>query len=168
VLVDARHLPEGTSPLSPGASGRSLFCKISGVYKDEENVTGMITGALYELKDITLLSSSSDSTAAPLYGSYMPAAPPGYTFNRITPAEEEIQIDIEFVAGRYYPLPPHLSTKAACDAVLREMGEGREEEEVEAEGLNEDQRRVTLAGLLPAYRLYVRVSPFIDYVLLRY
>lgn len=170
VLVDPRHLPEATYPLSPGAAGRALFCKISGVYKDEENVTGMITGALYELKDVSLLPV--DTPSVPLNGSYMPIAPEGYIFHRITPEEEEVHIDIEFVAGRYYPLPSHLSTRQACDQILKEYGEGREEEEEEEDGLNEDQRRVALAGLLPAYRLYVRVSPvlpplFIVKVLMR-
>ena len=179
LLVDS-HVVDPAS-LRPGSASRACFLKISGIFKDRETGTGNCGGALYELTEIetsggdigtgssagsamaffAVKSAAAKSRTAPK-DTFMPDAPSGYFFNRITPPGEEIHLDIEYVAGRYYPLPLHLYNKDVLDKAMEGLAEsesdvmGLSEEPLESY-LDENARAVILAGLVPACRAYMKV-----------
>lgn len=108
---------------------------------------------------------------------YMPVPPAGFAFRRVVyqlvegiRPKGQLHTEIEHIAGRYYPLPDHLNHKAKIDELLTgvmEMPEDewlskRDEPLLTREGrsghsVEEDKRRVVLAGLLPAYMLWMKV-----------
>ncbi|GAA6061293.1 hypothetical protein JCM10212_004699 [Sporobolomyces blumeae] len=95
--------------------------------------------------------------------SYVPPAPEGYEFHRLTDASASLHVDIEYIAGRYYPLPKGSNSKTTIDRVLKSVEE--EDEDVKPDGdgdkapqvgRTEEQRSMALAGLLPAKMLYMK------------
>ncbi|KAK4700250.1 hypothetical protein P7C70_g5997, partial [Phenoliferia sp. Uapishka_3] len=168
---------------TPGAENRGRFLKIAGIYKSEKGEAVIwVTGTLYELVEkevdggvaVAESSSAADSTkedTTPAFQKvvaedpFMPEAPPGLAFHRITPPGEAIHLQIEHVAGRYYQLPPSLQAEGEVERVMEtltpilEVVEAALTQEGEDEGevfLEEDQRAVILAGLVPAYVGYMK------------
>lgn len=176
MMVDATVIPPNSSELSPGAKERALFIKISGVYKDSETGSGNISGSMYELADVAHVGAVGASVVGgsamsqfekkrpganpPPEDLFMPEPPPGYFFRRLTPPGEEIHLDVEYIAGRYYPLPIHLHAKKTLDSILASLAASAV---VTPEGpagdgdLDENSRAVVLAGLVPAHRTYMKV-----------
>jgi hypothetical protein len=147
----------------------SLLLKITGIFRSSDRKTATISGALYDLEEENKAEShhakqrldgsakkaqhrSNKST----YPADMPPAPPGYSFHLLTPGRQELHLDVEYIAGRYYPLPPHLQTKQAIERGLQNVSD-----ELEGARLTENARRLALAGLLPAHLLWLKVPSFL-------
>ncbi|KAL8280276.1 hypothetical protein RQP46_007390 [Phenoliferia psychrophenolica] len=185
LLVDDNVISaDRLSPNAGGADQRLVLIKITGVYKDRETGSGNVSGHLYELTKIDTSSASNggsigmgpgvDGSAMSLFEKnvshgakktrapeeqYMPAPPPGYFFRRVTPPGEEVHLDIEYVAGRYYPLPVHLHAQDVVDVVMRGLGDSDPEGVLNTEVqdyLDENARAVVLSGLVPSYRAYMK------------
>lgn len=164
---------------SPGADQRGCFLKIAAIYKNTEAQTGKVVGVVYELAEVSVseghVNVASGGSAMSAFekkapcGSgkgeemFMPAPAPGYVFRRLTPPGGAVHLDIEYIAGRYYPLPEALQTPEKLEEIgeklkagLAETPEGEEQKEDEAY-LGEEERAFVLAGLAPAYRAYMKV-----------
>lgn len=162
---------------SPNSDRFSLFLKISGIYRESTGETGMVIGSVYELRDLSAdtvvdggggsamsLFEKTPAAAAIKKPSGLPDPPEGYEFRLLTKPGQEVTVALEYIAGRYYSLPPALATREASDAVIRTMvpealADGSVDDEMELgdEVRTEDHRRIALAGLVPASRLYMRV-----------
>ncbi|KAK4702652.1 hypothetical protein P7C70_g3565, partial [Phenoliferia sp. Uapishka_3] len=163
--------------LSPGAAERCVFLKIAGIYKKgvAGKETGHVTGVLFELVEITTAgggvgiaggSAMSLFEKKPQTGTkisaedmFMPEPPPGFAFRRVTPpGDNAIHLEVEFIAGRYYPLPSRLHDEQKVRSIIERtnvpvfLPEGG----VSAVSVDTDQRAVALAGLLPALCTYMR------------
>lgn len=101
-------------------------------------------------------TSTSHSNAHPiLLDHHLPPPPPGFEFRLLTPVDSHATFDAEYLAGRYYELPPALRKRETIDAVLLEIGE---EQEVVDDQLTVEIRAMALAGLTRARVLYMAVS----------
>jgi hypothetical protein len=120
--------------------------------------------------------SMIDETSTPpqistsgFYATPLPPAPEGFEFNRITPGESQITIALEYLAGRYYPLPKPLNSRSKIDQIIESLPFGRDFEQLEGDEdgeeekktvfkLTDEHRAIALAGLTPAIALFCKVS----------
>ncbi|KAM0756413.1 hypothetical protein T439DRAFT_29001 [Meredithblackwellia eburnea MCA 4105] len=174
-VVDPDHLSEG-------ADKRSCFLKISGIYKNSTSGAANVCGAIYELAQVSVVNGhvgvQNGSSAMSLFEKkpskttkstigeemFMPEPPPGYLFKRITPPGEEIHVEVEYLAGRYYPLPKHLEAKEVTDKIAASVEAVAEEDEKSEKEryMDADVRSIVLAGLLPAYRVYMHCHVWME------
>ena len=108
-------------------------------------------------------TSPPDSPPSTFFPDHLPPAPEGFEFNRLTPGESQVTIELDYLAGRYYPLPKQLDQRDKIDEMLKEFplgpvydedgGAGKGKEQM----LTEEHRAIALAGLTPAVRLYCKV-----------
>lgn len=154
---------KGLLPASKGASKRALFLKLAAIYKDSDTDQAMLSGQLYELRDLkegeTLEDGSPvERVKAVEFDSHMPAPPAGFVFRRRNAEGDSVQLDAEYLAGRYYQLPEQWRDRETIDRVVAEMGE---EQEVMGDNadLTEQKRAIAVAGLTHARVLYMSVSP---------
>ncbi|KAG0148599.1 hypothetical protein CROQUDRAFT_654686 [Cronartium quercuum f. sp. fusiforme G11] len=116
LIVQAKDLPHGLRPISPGSDHRCFFLKITGIYRSDQE-KGMIKGPIFELAHVDQLKFDKmdlnpdfdQSGITPSHQAnvnrYMPQPPPDYYFRRLTPIGKEHHLVLQHVAGRYYP--PH-------------------------------------------------------------
>lgn len=111
----------------------------------------------------------------------LPAPPIGYVWRLLTLSTQQVHVQLEYLAGRYHPLPKELDrTDVLRTVVQSEVLSGSGGAPVENDprggeggggssaGLTWEERGVVLAGLKPAYRLYMSASilSFLSLVLL--
>ncbi|GAA5928865.1 uncharacterized protein JCM15063_003988 [Sporobolomyces koalae] len=172
---------------------RSLFMHVQAIWKDQETKLVKYSGQVYELRDdsmplvedednkgaeglaaidprqLDLATTAGKSPgSAAFYPVQLPPAPSGYTFHRLTPGQSQVTVDLEYVAGRYYPLPVDFDHEDKIREILQsfpnidpedaDSGEPTKSVDQDELKLTEAQRLVTLAGLTPAVRLYNKVS----------
>jgi hypothetical protein len=159
------------SERSPGSEDRGTFLRVTALFKDSKLSKAFVTGVLYELREdnnsmmMVDIVDDIDENGPP-----MPTPPVGYSYRRITAANvREIQCEIEYIAGRVYPLPLSLDTseqiagallrsKAVTTEAANQWGSASNPVVVEKEVAEENTRRLVLSGLLPSYMLFMRVS----------
>lgn len=95
--------------------------------------------------------------------------PDGFEFHKITPGESSTRQDLDYIAGRYYPLPKHLDSLSKINEILETFPFSLVFEDVEVDGQVVGKQRVAralteldgivcVAGLAPAIWLYIKVS----------
>ncbi|GAA5941402.1 hypothetical protein JCM10213_006075 [Rhodosporidiobolus nylandii] len=106
--------------------------------------------------------------------SELPPPPEGYVWRPLTHGSHQVHCEIEFLAGRYHPLPKALNRRDLIDEILAtpELKEdaaavamaavngAAESSRANGAALSYDQRAVVLAGLKPAFRLYMKCGGF--------
>lgn len=156
-------LPAGLLPRSKGTDGRTFFLLISAICRvpGKSDVQGerapgraQVAGTLYELQDLAMVEANGSSGAGAIAPTpkpdYMPTPPPGYAFRLINPPGTNYTCVLDLVAGRYYPLPPHVTREDVNKALLKYADEMTVDEEVEMDKEAASMRwRCILAGLLP-------------------
>ncbi|KAI5475731.1 hypothetical protein MNV49_000893 [Pseudohyphozyma bogoriensis] len=181
LMSDERLFPSNLQPLCGDVTEARLYLKVSAFYKrrerDAEKGEGvaMVIGRLYELIEEDRAPESTRAAAKKNKDRYMPPPPaPGYVFH-CHETGGDMHLDFEYVAGRYYPLAGKLRRKAEIDRVLKEDAElsrKAQEEDKENKGkvdetgqpvaspdetpLTEEMRALALAGVMPAYRLFMK------------
>ena len=83
----------------------------------------------------------------------LPPPPAGFYWFRLTTSAQQVHLPIDFLAGRYHPLPKELNSPAKIRETLERLGQSAGEEVTDGDG-----RAVLLAGLGPAFKLFNRVS----------
>lgn len=175
----APNLPSPSTSSSSSSKPRTLksrLLKISAFYKDSENL-GRVVGSFYQLRDLagaTTINGDFGGSALSKFelGSqkskkdHMPSPPPGFEWQLVTPLDSEVHLEVEVIAGRYYPLPSDIAqSRENIDAALRHAKDEEEGMDVSGE-LGEDQTRenwttstraLALAGLLPSVMVYMKV-----------
>ena len=155
-------------PASKGANKRAMFLRLAAVYKDAESEQALLSGQLYELRDLAegdLLVDGSpvekDEVVTGLVDPHMPPPPPGFVFRRRTRAGESVQLDAEYLAGRYYQLPLEWRSRETIDRI-RSAVEDPEEIDMsdigDEQGNTNEMRAVVVAGLVNARVLYMNVG----------
>lgn len=193
------HHPKSTLPpqhrVSKNAENRSIFMKVFAISKHQGSGKVQFTGQLYELRTLSEAgdmkngsetgengetleglaardgASNGDSSKPNLAFNAvpLPPAPDGFKFHRITPGESVIRQDLDYIAGRYYPLPKHLDSFSKINEILDTFPFGYVFEDVEIDGQVVGKQRVVralteldgivcVAGLAPAGWLYIKVS----------
>lgn len=84
----------------------------------------------------------------------LPPPPAGFYWFRLTNATQQVHISIDYLAGRYHPLPKELNSPAKIRETFERLQRCNEAEEP----VDDDARAVLLAGLGPAYKLFNKVS----------
>ncbi|BGP24611.1 proteophosphoglycan ppg4 [Rhodotorula toruloides] len=102
----------------------------------------------------------------------LPPAPAGMYWYRLTAPSTGVHVTLDYLAGRYHPLPKSLNTQQKIKealATLDAMDDSAQESDVQngAEvaqtvdvALPSDQRMMLLAGLRPAQRLYMKCGAY--------
>ncbi|KAH9462478.1 hypothetical protein MJO28_002752 [Puccinia striiformis f. sp. tritici] len=149
LIVSSNDLPNGlreftkpstSSSTSDSSSSRCFFLKITGIYRSNED-KGMVKGPIFELAPLEQRTKDSiqqdpefiESDKLPgiqQVNRYMPKAPIGFYFRRLTPVGKEHHLVLQHIAGRYYaPQPtsnPPNGTAVVKDDVPEPMSiEGR-------------------------------------------
>ncbi|GAA5897515.1 hypothetical protein JCM6882_003505 [Rhodosporidiobolus microsporus] len=210
--------PKLVTQPSPASAGRSLFMRIFNIYKDAETNRVMVSGEVWELRDLKTdppLSlganghgaggvtngamsmfekkapppRSSNSPPAASNGAKgpdglyrlpdsastavqtVPPAPPAFEWRLLSSPSRHTACEVEHLGGRYHPLPPGSvldGNRAAVDQVLESPGlsgpqQGTKEQQGEGRGgsgasLGWEERAVVLAGLRPAFRLFMKCA----------
>jgi len=159
-IYELRDLRENTRGAGIGSigGGMSMFQK-----KKSGSSGGLASKGGGVTKPEPSSTSPPDSPPSTFFPDHLPPAPEGFEFNRLTPGESQVTIELDYLAGRYYPLPKHLDQRHKIDEMLREfpLGPVYDEdggaEKVKEQMLTEDHRAIALAGLTPAVRLYCKV-----------
>lgn len=86
----------------------------------------------------------------------LPPPPAGFYWFRLTTSAQQVHLPIDFLAGRYHPLPKELNSPAKIRETLERLGQSAGEEVTDGDG-----RAVLLAGLGPAFKLFNRVSTLV-------
>ncbi|GAA5981718.1 hypothetical protein JCM10908_004576 [Rhodotorula pacifica] len=89
-------------------------------------------------------------------GMNLPPPPAGFYLFRLTSSTEQVHVTLDFLAGRYHPLPKELNTAAKIRETLDRL-QLSEEDELE----DNDARAMLLAGLGPAYKLFNKCGMYI-------
>lgn len=180
LMADAHVFQSGTSPITPTNDPQEvrLFFKISSIYKDSayvlqdgEQPPAKMVGQLYELVETALVKNGKmKESMTTLHDEYFPEPPtPDYTFRRHGAADTDVHLELEYIAGRYYFPPARLRSKEAIAAVLaRDEADIAAAENGDEAPLSHDMRLLTLAGVVPAYRLYMKVRTHAFYFLFRH
>ncbi|GAA5999073.1 uncharacterized protein JCM10292_003306 [Rhodotorula paludigena] len=160
------------SPSKSGADGVASAPQSNGTTStsDSSSKGGVLSA---------LVNGASDSRAArtppPVEPRPLPPAPAGTHWVQLTAPDAQLQVDVELLGGRYHPPPIALNTRekvaeiqrsldAADDEVNRSRSSVDGEDGAADSGevvtatipLSDEQRRVCLAALRPALRLYMQ------------
>lgn len=183
VVVD---LPAGLEPRQKGAEKRSFFFKILAMAQHLARSDMNVTGALFELRELEETVDGGGQSAMKMFengnaeaeeaaqskqateedkyyttmAEYIPAAPEGYAFHLLCPPNTSISFPLDRIAGRYYPLPARLASKASNGPIVQAALARLEAEGVTERTLNGDERLCALAGLLPAQCSFLQVRAF--------
>ncbi|GAA6015041.1 hypothetical protein JCM11491_001637 [Sporobolomyces phaffii] len=126
-----------------------------------------------EPEPIDETSTPPQSSSSAFYSTPLPPAPEGFEFNRVTPGESQVTLELEYLAGRYYPLAKAINSRTKIDEILKgfpwgpsfgspaqadDGDEATPEKNAEKGTLSESHRAVALAGLTPAIKLYCKVG----------
>lgn len=118
----------------------------------------VVTG---ELSTSAIKEGKKPEKQASLLTTILPTPPPGFAFRSLTKQDTEVHFGIESIAGRYHQLPSHLANSPhRVNQILEEQHQkdlARTEESSDDE-FPSDVRALILAGLLPANKLYMKVS----------
>ena len=144
---------------SPVPSGGEPVIKLAGTLVGLEKVKDKISAVREEGKE-------GEQNQDDLTDLNLPRAPVGYAFRRLTPKDHRVDLDLEYLGARFYPLPDRLDGQPGRIArTLDEFDYVRAQEDlaekVGEEGevvFNEDQLALILAGLLPAKLKFGPVS----------
>ncbi|GAA5970472.1 hypothetical protein JCM3765_007631 [Sporobolomyces pararoseus] len=154
--LGAMSIFEKKSPHSGGTSPGAARSASNG----QEGGSG---GDSISLVDET--STPPQTNSAAFYSIPLPPAPEGFEFNRLTPGESQITMSLDYLGGRYYPLPKHLNSRQKIDEILASYPHGSEGDEDEIDEKNktdvqltDSDRAIALAGLVPAYGLYCKAT----------
>ena len=172
---DTNGLPLGLLPLSAGAHERTFFLMLSSIYRvtgegektpDGSSARALVTGTIYELHDLSVANPDEGAVVANSAARvvakprHMPKPPAGFEFRLLNPPGTNYGCEFDIIAGRYYPLPDHLS-QADVDAAIKLYAD-----ELLMDGALElsekddiARRHCVLAGLLPP-GIYPTVSRF--------
>lgn len=194
LIADSNFLAMHGHVFSTGSERRAVFLKVSSFYKDDLQAKVMASGIMYELQEVSkngtdqsmrgivdrtdrdIVGDDGDSSEGARSSStlfdfdYMPLPPLGYHFRRITSRSAvEAHCEIEYIAGRFYPLADDLTSSSLRNASHSQTMSGNDQQcggsmqdfSLDDEPLGEDKRRMVLAGLLPACMLFMRVSHFV-------
>ncbi|KAK4048011.1 hypothetical protein OIV83_005045 [Microbotryomycetes sp. JL201] len=166
LLNDISDLGVVKDQLSRGNHGSqhfSYFLKVSAIYKDSTTDVAKMVGTLYELcrvdertEDEEDEQSTSDETADELY---LPRAPPGYKFVQSLAIGLQAQVDIDLLAGRYYPPNQDENVNEFETKVdtVRNKSKGANVGEIR---LSNEERLICLSGVLPASFVYMPCQTF--------
>ncbi|GAA5992760.1 hypothetical protein JCM5350_003377 [Sporobolomyces pararoseus] len=119
--------------------------------------------------DETSTPPQTNSSSQAFYSIPLPPAPEGFEFNRLTPGESQITMSLDYLGGRYYPLPKRFNSRSKIDEILAsyphdsdddedEMEQQREKKKKVDVQLTDADRAIALAGLVPAYGLYCKAT----------
>ncbi|GAA5914780.1 uncharacterized protein JCM6883_001093 [Sporobolomyces salmoneus] len=152
---------------TPGGGGGAVAASPVPVASTSQNGDNSTAAA----NDETVVDETSTppQSSSPFHSTPLPPAPEGFEFNRVTPGESQISLSLDYLAGRYYPLPKSLNSRAKIDPILESFPFGPVFEEVEVDGemvekkkmdvqLSEHHRAIALAGLTPAVALYCKAT----------
>ncbi|GAA5871095.1 hypothetical protein JCM3774_005107 [Rhodotorula dairenensis] len=89
-------------------------------------------------------------------GLNLPPPPAGFYWFRLTSSTEQVHVTLDFLAGRYHPLPRELNSPAKIRDVLDRLEQSDSDELTD-----DDARAVLLAGLGPAYELFNKCGIYI-------
>lgn len=107
----------------------------------------------------------------------LPPAPAGMYWHRLTAPSTGVHVTLDYLAGRYHPLPKSLNTRQKIEEALATLDAMDESAQMNAiqngeqpvqtvdVALPSEQRMMLLAGLRPAQRLYMKVRPHLRFFL---
>ncbi|BGP08033.1 hypothetical protein JCM10049v2_003878 [Rhodotorula toruloides] len=120
----------------------------------------------------TLNGKEKSASPAPTADDKLPPAPAGMYWHRLTAPSTGVHVTLDYLAGRYHPLPKSLNTQqkikealATLDAMdeaaqTSAMQDGSEPAQTVDVALPFEQRMMLLAGLRPAQRLYMKCGAY--------
>ncbi|KAM0787863.1 hypothetical protein ACM66B_003915 [Microbotryomycetes sp. NB124-2] len=170
MIDDGANKEEGKKKDESDVSKSGYFLKVSAIYKDSDKDQGMLLGTLYELRhqseaySSTLINDgdkSENQVDVVPDEDYMPPAPPGYKFYKTLERVQQVQVDIDLLAGRYYPPPTSLDSHEFEEIVNRVKKKIKIENDNQGCSgggdlkLTDQEKMVCLTGVLPATTVYM-------------
>ncbi|BGP32040.1 hypothetical protein JCM10296v2_003819 [Rhodotorula toruloides] len=119
-----------------------------------------------------LNGKEKSASPSPTADDKLPPAPTGMYWHRLTAPSTGVHVTLDYLAGRYHPLPKSLNTQqkikealATLDAMdeaaqTSAMQNGSEPAQTVDVALPFEQRMMLLAGLRPAQRLYMKCGAY--------
>lgn len=168
-----RLLGDGTTQVpapGPNAGPERVLClAVRAFYRDSSSKKTMVAGILYELMDydVSEVGEESAEEGEEAHGvvrdpgtvRHMPAPPAGFAFKLLTPDHHETEFEVEYIAGRYYPLPQRLdSREVIAKCIARGQAEQKSHSGPLSMPLDQDLRSLALAGLLNSSMVFMLVS----------
>lgn len=86
----------------------------------------------------------------------LPPPPAGFYWFRLTNSTDQVHTSIDFLAGRYHPLPKELNSPAKIRETLERLDQSTGDDVIDG-----DMRAMLLAGLGPAYKLFNRCGIYV-------
>ncbi|GAA5977784.1 hypothetical protein JCM11641_006071 [Rhodosporidiobolus odoratus] len=145
--------------------------------KTEDQSTGTNGNGINGSANGTFSTSTSNGhvpvpASAASVASSLPTPPVGFEWRALSSPTHQITAEIEFLGGRYHPLPKSLNRRDKIDELLKSSllaapdggggAGGAASAGVDGSSMTWEQRAIVLAGLKPAFRLYMKCGAWLD------